>query len=155
MTEKNDWDDYKKSVTKLNRESDHVYFIPPIELKVRRSAKAPIDHARQPLDARVDLHGLNESQAYERLENVFRHCIKKGFTKILVVTGKGYDKAFAEHSDKGIIRREFVKWMTYSTLSPLIRDFSVAKPHDGGDGAFYVNLKKINSGSIKQGLKNK
>ena len=70
---------------------------------------------------------------------------------MLFVTGKGLFKSKNhEESDKpklyhGIIRSSFIEWASSKKLSKYILSFEQASIEHGGDGAFYVYLRKNKS----------
>ena len=67
---------------------------------------------------------------------------------MLFVTGKGLFKSKNyEESDKpklyhGIIRSSFIEWAKSKKFSKYILSFEQASIEHGGDGAFYVYLRK-------------
>ena len=67
---------------------------------------------------------------------------------MLFVTGKGlYKSKNYEESDRpklyhGIIRSSFVEWASLKKFSKYILSFEQASIEHGGDGAFYVYLRK-------------
>ena len=67
---------------------------------------------------------------------------------LLFVTGKGLFKSKNyEESDKpklyrGIIRASFIEWAKSKKFSKYILSFEQASIEHGGDGAFYVYLRK-------------
>lgn len=133
------WYNYKKTVKNLSKKNNTIEFIKETNLIVRKEKyiKPQIDRPYK-----VDLHGMNESQAFSKLESTFKFCIKKHMLKLLIITGKGYRVIDDNIITKGIIRSEFEKWMRYSNISRFVENFSIASAADGGDGAFYVKLKK-------------
>ena len=87
------------------------------------------------VQSKLDLHGYRLKEAeilfFEFLKNNFN--LKK--RNILVISGKG------EH-DKGKIKHSIPIWVTSQSLSPLIYFYSFAAPKDGGNGAYYIRLRK-------------
>ncbi len=103
-----------------------------------------------PIDRKIDFHGKTLTEA----ENQFVNSIKKNFKEknrcILFVTGKGLnikDRAFSENVNRpklfyGKIRASFLEWVQKPELSKYILSFEKANIRHGGDGAFYVYLRK-------------
>ena len=79
----------------------------------------------------LDLHGCSEDRAYDKLENFIRECARKGYHKVLVITGKGTGK----------LKRLVPLWLEVRPFEEFVADVCVADPWDGGDGALYVCLR--------------
>jgi DNA-nicking Smr family endonuclease len=68
---------------------------------------------------------------------------------VLVITGKGAGRertpaAFAEREreDIGVLRRSVPRWLAEAPLRGLVISYQTAAPRHGGDGAFYVLLRR-------------
>ncbi len=88
-----------------------------------------------PIEARLDLHGRTQDEAFETMRYFIATAHSMGKRCILVITGKGVE-------GNGILREQFPKWLSTSGLREYILAFTHAKPQHGGDGAFYVLLRK-------------
>ncbi|MDZ7629540.1 MAG: Smr/MutS family protein [Parvularculaceae bacterium] len=104
----------------------------------RRAAKGLIA-----IDARLDLHGLTEPVAQARVTRFILGAQEDGLRLVLVITGKG---ARAGGEGRGIIRTRFFDWIETAPLRAAIARAAPAKQKDGGDGAFYVFLKRKTRG---------
>ena len=92
---------------------------------------------------RLDLHGLTEAQAKSDIINFVRSSYIKGIRCLLVITGKGMNKETDPwYEKKGILKESLPSWLNSEELRPLILSFCHAKPEDGGDGAFYILLRR-------------
>ncbi len=89
-----------------------------------------------PVEGRLDLHGHTLETGFEALKNFIYHYNKVNARCLLVITGKG------GFSGRGVIRAEFQNWMNSPEIRSLILAFSPAQIRDGGDGAFYVLLRR-------------
>ena len=97
---------------------------------------------------RLDLHGLSLNQANKIVKKFIIESINHGSKKILIVTGKGLRSKV--HDDS--YRSEKMNVLKYSIpefikndedLSNKISSISTkAEPKDGGEGAFYIFLKR-------------
>lgn len=87
------------------------------------------------IDGRIDLHGMNQSEAYAALHRFIRHAVKTGRRTLLVITGKG-------RVGGGVLRRQLPMWLEEGELRGIVLAFTPAKQKDGGDGAFYIKLRK-------------
>lgn len=54
---------------------------------------------------------------------------------VLVITGKG-------KAGTGVLRRRFLDWINQAEIRPHVSGYSVANARHGGDGAFYLLLKR-------------
>ena len=100
----------------------------------RRSAKK-IQQGKMALDARIDLHGLSQLQARQRLQNFIYRSVETGLRTVLVITGKG-------KAGRGVLRENVPQWLSEPPLSEVIIAFGPSQPQDGGAGALYVRLKR-------------
>ena len=95
----------------------------------------------------IDLHGFGLDDANKETERFIFDCYHKGFSKLRVVTGKGihsqnYKDPYVS-KNLGILKYsipEFIKGN--NNLMNIISSFESASIEDGGDGAFYIYLKK-------------
>jgi DNA-nicking Smr family endonuclease len=89
---------------------------------------------RDPIAARIDLHGLTLDRARPALESFVTAAWSRGDRVVLVITGKGRD-------GEGLIRRLTPEWLAGPSLRAMIAGVQSAHRRHGGDGAFYVALK--------------
>lgn len=105
----------------------------PEEIEPRR--KHRIARERDPIGARIDLHGMVQDQARSALMAFLRRAQDEGYRAVLVITGKG-------PQGDGIIRRRTPEWLGDASLRDVVAGLSHAHRRHGGDGAFYVALKR-------------
>ena len=96
---------------------------------------------------RIDLHGYSLDEAHKKIEQLINRFYEEGIEKIIVITGKGLrsrsNKDPYLSKDLSILKYsvpEFI--MTNKNLKNKIKNISKAKIQDGGEGAFYIFLKK-------------
>tara|TARA_B100001093_G_C26099778_1_gene706344 strand:- start:50 stop:463 length:414 start_codon:yes stop_codon:yes gene_type:complete len=96
---------------------------------------------------RLDLHGYSLAEANIYIKNFIFDCYSNGFTKLIVVTGKGLHSDNNKNpylsKDMSILKYsvpEFIK--NDEELMKMILDIKEAKIEDGGSGSFYIYLKK-------------
>ena len=82
-------------------------------------------------EAKLDLHGYRQEAAYRALQRFVMHAHGMGQRVVLIVTGKG-------EALRGMLPR----WLGESEFRNLVVGISTAHAKHGGDGAFYVALKK-------------
>lgn len=110
---------------------------PPERLEPGRARR--IVRERDPIAARIDLHGLTLDRARPALEAFVRTAWSRGDRVVLVITGKGRD-------GEGMIRRLMPEWLAAGSLRPMIAGVQSAHRRHGGDGAYYVALRAPTAG---------
>ncbi|MDI7776186.1 Smr/MutS family protein [Asticcacaulis sp. EMRT-3] len=103
----------------------------PIEPKRKRR----ISRERDPIEARLDLHGLNSIAAETRLKAFVQQAYANDYRAILVITGKGM-------AENGILKRYAPEWLSDPALAHIVAGISQAHARHGGSGALYVALKR-------------
>jgi DNA-nicking Smr family endonuclease len=91
------------------------------------------------IDGRLDLHGFIQKDAYARLQTFIKSAHTKGYKLVLIITGKGYS---GSAETKGVLRQKLPQWLKDPRTFPEVLSLSSAQPQDGGNGAYYVFLKK-------------
>lgn len=95
------------------------------------------------VDARIDLHGLRQSEAHEALLRFLYRAQGQGHGLVLVITGKGgTGRIGATYDERGILKRLVPHWLSLPDLRPLVIGFDEASAHHGGSGALYVRLRR-------------
>lgn len=100
------------------------------------------------IDATLDLHGMNQAQAHARLNRFVSDARERGLRCLLVITGRGqrdYENAQASADPfhkKGILRKNLPIWLAQEPLKSLVLQYKTAKRQHGGDGAFYLYLRR-------------
>ena len=118
------------------------FFLEKIDLK--KGIKKGSFH----IDKKIDFHGKSLLESEKQFNNTIIENYNSGQRCLLFVTGKGLFKSKNnDESDKpklyhGIIRASFVEWAKSNKFSKYILSFEQASIEHGGDGAFYVYLRK-------------
>lgn len=97
------------------------------------------------IDATIDLHGMRQTEAQAALARFVHARVTRGDRTILVITGKGLKKLERDAAtiiEAGVLRSMLPVWLSGPQLAPLIAGWDVAAQHHGGDGAFYVRLRR-------------
>ena len=96
---------------------------------------------------KLDLHGFSLNEANKEVKKFIIGSFNKGYKKLLIITGKGLrSKVYPNPylSEKMNVLKhsvpEFIK--SDEDLFEKIKKISIADLKDGGEGAFYVFLKK-------------
>lgn len=117
--------------------------IPKAKELPRRQSSKEIDRrtderlrkGKMPIEATLDLHGYRQDEAHEALINFVKASYGASRRCVLVITGKG-------RMSEGVLRQKVPGWLQASDLSPLILKIYTAQPQHGGQGAFYIYLRK-------------
>jgi DNA-nicking Smr family endonuclease len=93
--------------------------------------------ARDPaaLEARLDLHGLDQAKARAELADFVNRAWSEGERSVLVITGRGV-------MGDGVLRKRAPEWLGEPGLREVVAGVSEAHQKHGGDGALYVALKR-------------
>ena len=105
----------------------------PLEKPVKRK----LSRGHLALEARIDLHGLIQSEAHAILLDFLVRAHERGLRHVLVITGKG-----SSMGSEGALKRAVPMWFSKPEYRYLISSFEVAARHHGGEGALYVRLSR-------------
>jgi len=99
------------------------------------------------VDRRVDLHGETLDSAEKIFQDTVFECFSKNKRCILFITGKGVGRTkYSEYSQNslyfGKIRNNFLNWTQKTNIESKILSVEIANQQHGGDGAFFVYLRK-------------
>ena len=97
----------------------------------------------------IDLHGYTLEEANRSIENFITKSYEDGINKLIVVTGKGLhsqnEKDPYVSKNLSILKYSVPEFISNNqNLMKIIHEMKDAKIEDGGAGAFYIFLKKIN-----------
>ena len=95
----------------------------------------------------IDLHGFSLIDANNFIEKFIKECFENNVHKIIVITGKGLrsqnDKNPYISKDLSILKNSVPKFIkSQLSLIKLIKEIKQATIEDGGEGAFYIFLRK-------------
>ena len=95
----------------------------------------------------IDLHGYSLDDANLVIKDFITKSYKLGINKLIVVTGKGlhseHDKDPYVSKKLGILKYSVPEYIKNNfELMKVINFMEKAKIEDGGEGAFYIYLKK-------------
>ncbi|MCP4936911.1 MAG: DNA mismatch repair protein MutS [bacterium] len=119
---------------------------PPQQDSFSRREMRQINKGHQPIEARLDLHGLRQAEAHIALVTFLANAQAQGYRHILVITGKGRanvdDEKIFGGPEQGVLRRIVPLWLGESDLRLIVAGFSDAPRRHGGPGALYVRLRR-------------
>lgn len=93
-------------------------------------------------EARLDLHGMTLSEAQPELMDFVISCHMAGFRLVLVITGKGRGEHGPLPTRPGALRHQVPFWLHAAPLGPLVQQVTAAHDRHGGEGAYYVYLRR-------------
>ena len=99
-----------------------------------------LSKGKLPIEGRVDLHGMTQSEAHSLLLSFLQRAHAGGVRYVLVITGKG-----SSSGGEGILRRAVPSWLTTPPFRPLVSSHDFAARQHGGAGALYVRLRRLGS----------
>lgn len=92
---------------------------------------------RLDIEAKVDLHGLTQSEAHGLLLSFLHRAHASGIRYVLVVTGKG-----STSKGDGVLRRVVPEWLATPAFRSVVSSHDSAARHHGGAGALYIRLRR-------------
>ena len=104
---------------------------------LERPVKRKIARGRLALEARIDLHGMIQSEAHGFLLGFLIRAHERGLRHVLVITGKG-----TSLGSDGALKRAVPLWFSLPEFRPLISSYEPAARNHGGEGALYVRLAR-------------
>ncbi len=95
-------------------------------------------------EGKIDLHGMTLEQAHPALNRFIMSAHGAGKRLVLVVTGKG--KSGRDTGPiplrKGVLKHQVPQWLTMPPLGQIVMQVTPAHISHGGDGAYYVYLRR-------------
>ena len=96
----------------------------------RRTA-ARLKRGTLAIEARLDLHGMTQSEAHAALARFLARAQKHGTRAVLVITGKS-----------GVLHGAVPRWLDEGENHARILAYSRAHAQHGGQGALYIMLRR-------------
>jgi DNA-nicking Smr family endonuclease len=107
--------------------------------------KRRLQRGTMEIDGTIDLHGMRQAEAHAALSRFIHARVARGDRTILVITGKGLKKLGRDAAvivDTGVLRTMLPIWLSEPGLAPLVAGWDVAHKTHGGEGAYYVRLRR-------------
>ncbi|PJB69727.1 MAG: DNA mismatch repair protein MutS [Alphaproteobacteria bacterium CG_4_9_14_3_um_filter_47_13] len=111
-----------------------------------------LKEGRLALEGRIDLHGMTQEKARIILTEFISGSYAQQKRCLLVITGKGEGKNNGKQDQgdwwevkKGILRQRVPQWLDQPPLCGIVLQYHIARPRHGGEGAFYVLLRRQRS----------
>jgi len=96
-----------------------------------------LSKGKLPIEGRVDLHGMTQSEAHALLLSFLQRAHAGGVRYVLVITGKGFSSG-----GDGVLKRQVPAWLSTPPFRALVSSHDISARHHGGEGALYLRLRK-------------
>jgi DNA-nicking Smr family endonuclease len=116
-----------------------------------RKAARRLGRGTAPIEARLDLHGMRQSEAHSALRGFLIGCQSRGLRWVLVITGKGVATRLEAGDEPGLVpghgreigvlRRSVPRWLAEPEMRAIVVSYETASLRHGGEGALYVHLR--------------
>lgn len=93
-------------------------------------------------EAQLDLHGMTLAQAQPELTRFIISCQASGRRLVLVITGKGRGDHGPLPTRPGALRHQVPYWLASPPLGTIVQQVSAAHYRHGGEGAYYIYLRR-------------
>jgi DNA-nicking Smr family endonuclease len=103
---------------------------------IDRASAERLKRGKRAIDARLDLHGMTQSQAHRALSGFVATSRAAGHRCVLVITGRG-------QLGGGILKQAVPRWLAEPELRAHVLALAPAQPQHGGSGALYLLLRRI------------
>ncbi len=115
---------------------------PPPLAPLGRRLKQRVARGREPIEARLDLHGYTQAEAHAALLRFLRRAQADNLKTVLVVTGKGSARNARAAGETGVLKRAVPQWLALPEFRSLVLGFEDAHSGHGGQGALYLRLRR-------------
>lgn len=95
-------------------------------------------------EGKLDLHGMRIETAHPALVRFVLTAQAQGKRLVLVITGKGKDRDEPGPipTPRGVLRNQVPHWLSIPPLAQAVMQVTPAHISHGGDGAYYVYLRR-------------
>ncbi|MEM9278490.1 MAG: Smr/MutS family protein, partial [Pseudomonadota bacterium] len=83
----------------------------------------------------IDLHGMTQNEAFDRLSRFLQHAYDSGRRTVLVITGKG-------SRGEGVLKSAVPIWLEEPHFRKITTGYHEASISHGGSGALYIRLRR-------------
>lgn len=128
MNNLTEWLEYIQQIKKLNSKKL------PTKYKINQY-KLNQDNDPSFISNVLDLHGLTQDVAYNKLKDFLVKAYENNLGRVLVITGKG------KENNPGVIKLSLPRWLEYTEINQYIRSYSSAGNKHGGEGAVIIQIK--------------
>jgi DNA-nicking Smr family endonuclease len=114
----------------------------PVAMDRKRYGK--MKKGRLAPEARIDLHGMTIAQAHPALTRFILEAVAREARLVLVITGKGKTRPDLGPIPErhGVLRHQVPHWLNTPPLKAHVLQIAEAHVKHGGQGAYYVYLRR-------------
>lgn len=112
--------------------------LPP---QLDRRTDAKLRKGKIPVEGVLDLHGMTQEEAHAALKGFVTRAFGQQKRCVLVITGKG-----TRSDGPGILKTRLPIWLGIEPLNNMVLKSVAAHRKHGGDGAYYLYLKRLRPG---------
>ncbi len=96
-------------------------------------------------EGKLDLHGMRMAAAHPALVRFILTAQAQGKRLVLIITGKGKDRDEPGPipTPRGVLRNQVPHWLSIPPLAQAVLQVTPAHVSHGGDGAYYVYLRRV------------
>tara|TARA_Y100001970_G_C13765128_1_gene617722 strand:- start:83 stop:625 length:543 start_codon:yes stop_codon:yes gene_type:complete len=119
----------------------------PINFSAKNIVNKKLKKGKVNINKRIDFHGMTLHDAEDLFKYSIKNCYDKNLRCVLFITGKGVLRKNYDNEEKrrlyyGKIRNSFIGWTQHTSINKFILNVEQAGAKHGGDGAFFVYLRK-------------
>ncbi len=119
---------------------------PHNHVQMDRKAYGKLKRGKLGPEARIDLHGMTLARAHPALTGFIQSAHMQGKRLVLVITGKGRPGTGTGTGPiperRGVLRHQVPHWLSAPPLGAVVMQVTPAHLKHGGDGAYYVYLRR-------------
>lgn len=114
----------------------------PVQMDAKAHGK--LKRGKLKPEARIDLHGMTVAEAHPALRSFILSEHVAGSRLVLVITGKGKLRDYEAPMPvrHGVLRHNVPQWLRLPPLNHVVLQITPANIRHGGDGAYYVYLRR-------------
>lgn len=136
----------KENQIKRNNVSITETKVPKTSILIDKKLHIKLKNGRLKPERILDLHGYSYEKAFSQVGEFVKLAYRDEKRLILIITGKGNKSVDMEsyflESRRGILRHAVPTWLDSKSLNKFILNVTSAHFTHGGNGAYYVYLKK-------------
>jgi DNA-nicking Smr family endonuclease len=117
--------------------ADTPEYIEGVGYKVHPEITKRLHRGDFSIQAHIDLHGLNASDARSAFDTFLKNSVKMNQKAVMVIHGRGLSSP-----DHPVLKSKVCQWLTCGPWRKWVMAFSSARLCDGGAGATYILLRQ-------------
>lgn len=110
-----------------------------------RRTEEKLRKGQMEIEGRLDLHGYTQERAHEALLKFIATSQRQGMRCVLVITGKGKSHMHEDQDwvfNDSVLRQRVPEWVSSAPLASIVLKIYPAQIKHGGEGAYYIYLRR-------------